>query len=436
MTTLPYARFILPAGLVLLLVILAVAMLVQGAAPAASPAAPDGRRAAAATDPVPERQRPSLAWPLALVAIIGLSLAACGYLYATLQRVRQQRTAGAAECEHLRRGLGEAQALNARLHAELERRTEQVKSLDVMLRGLRSAERSRQKPPLRAPEPAHAAVAAGQQLLHAEHEETPLSPGPTHPYPSNEETLVGPVEPGRPTGEMHGNPYEPPSGGQADHVSRREEELRQMEAKNADLFQKWRDCQRARLEEQEAFRRQREDARARIREELEASFAARIRELEAECERLRAALDRQMAKMWPAAFLAPELDGLRRVIAHGMEAEPPEQEAVALFGMLHQLCASAGTERAREAAFEMSRAFYTWYYMTGQANPEWDEELARWLTEFLKGSRVRVVAVKPGEPISARLHSPEGSGHQVRRPLSFLVLREDGTPYKRALVAT
>jgi hypothetical protein len=480
MKPLTRAQLALPALLGLGLLVLAIVMLIQGstqtavpsAAGSSPPAGPDAAGAKPKTSGVfsSEEKTPdvftghssALLCLAGVLLIAALAAGACWHLNSKLQRAQHERDGALEDCTDLRQLLEQAQTENARLQAEIARKAEQLSAYKTAVQALRPAASTPRRP---QPASAPGSRDPGGDLL-----ESPSAPSGSDlkiqnsglfdilrsdpaVESSTRRAASTPANSERPDTEALREQLQAQKALRAAESARHEQLLREKTDEIANLVQKWRDAERARFDEQEALRQEHGEALARAREqarrdqqELHAQSARRIQELEAECATLRRSLEVHLARIWPRAFLREELEGVRSAITQGMEAEPPAPEALALFGMIHHLCASADTERSRDLAFELGRTFYRWCAKTSgvfsseektpDVLPVWEEQLADWLNDVLRESRLRVVIVKPGDPVSARLHSPEGSGPQVRRPLSFLVLREDGTPYKRALVAT
>jgi cell division septum initiation protein DivIVA len=440
-------RVVVPAFLVFVLLGLAIVMVIQGGTrtgiPGPSSSAgsevarptPGGAASASGSSP--------LLWLVGTLAFAALAVGAYWHLNSKLTLARRERAAALGDSTDLRERIEHVLTEKSQLQAEIARKDEDINAHKAAAQAARAAaQAARSGPPRPAPRPQTSPTpglaGAGHGLLNGT--PTPRIEGAD---PATPKAASTPASAERAAIETLREEIKAQKALRAAESARQEQALREKDEEIGNLVHRWREAESARFEEQETLRREHEAALARVRadaqrglEQALAQAARRTQELEADCAALRQSADAHLAKVWPRAFTKASLDGLRRAIAQGVEAEPPVPEALALFGIIHQFSASAGTTRSGDLAFEVGRAFYSWREGAGAADPAWEEQLADWLNELLKESRLRVVVVKPGDAISARLHSPEGAGPQVRRPLSFLVLREDGTPFKRALVAT
>lgn len=178
----------------------------------------------------------------------------------------------------------------------------------------------------------------------------------------------------------------------------------------------------------EAVRDERERHRADL-EGKEAELAALRQQLE---RAEQAGVARRLQRLWPASLSEAGLGGFQDAVVESMLGDPPVPQAAGLLAACHRVCAPGRKGDIRDEVFELGCAYYIWRDTVGEPDPAWDARLAAWLSDRLAGSQTQVMAVREGEPVSPKRHRVEGRGPVVKRVRSFLLLRSDGSPSKRA----
>jgi hypothetical protein len=199
----------------------------------------------------------------------------------------------------------------------------------------------------------------------------------------------------------------------------------------------------------DATEKQAQEKQIRMQHQLQVQHETEVQEmqtrhmqelalLKAEGENIRSCAEEKLRMMWPQAFVQGDAGYLRGAIMDGVTGNPPNGEAAALFGAIHELCAGVDGERTRDMAFDVSRRFYSWAHKAEDGQRLiWAVKMADWLSAHVSQFGVRARVVEAGEMYSPNLHAAMGplNEQRVNKVWSVALIKNDGSVYKKAIVS-
>ena len=148
------------------------------------------------------------------------------------------------------------------------------------------------------------------------------------------------------------------------------------------------------------------------------------------------------AQPWLQVMLGPELSGDARMTSamHWFEQSVMSGREDAL-GLLGQLLVFrfALTDRKPNLLKEVGEAFYRCFPKTNDKSNPFEEALAAWLRQHCEAAGLvnSIEVVHPGERFDSAKHAPlERGGVEITKVLGWVVVRDNGRVYSKALVQT
>lgn len=167
--------------------------------------------------------------------------------------------------------------------------------------------------------------------------------------------------------------------------------------------------------------------------------AAEDADYEQELDALPSSSDEQS---WLHVMLGPELSGDPRMNAAmnwlEQSVKNSHEDALCLLGQL-LVFRFASTDRKPNLLKDVGEAFYRCFPKTKDTSDPFEDALAGWLRQLCEAAGLvnSIEIVHPGERFDPSKHAPlERGGVEVAKVLGWVVLRDQGRVYSKALVQT